>query len=184
MNHSLQTWKDQFLSLKQKYGYDVCIHKTHSYGSFIDYYDAKVCIPYNPSHQIYLTQATQCIQDIVSPNFLCCSLDTQKLNLTLYLIVKSWFGFSFHKRFHTGNPDFDKKFTIKCSDLSVATNLFSDPYVQNLFLSHVRMINVTSQDKNTRVVFKNLESKLYTTHELQHFIDDFRYLLNKLDIPL
>ncbi len=182
MNPSLQTWKDQFLSLKQKYGYEVWIHKTHSYGSYIDYYYAKVCIPYNNSHQIYLTQASQSIQNIVSPNFLVCTFDTQNLNLTLYLIVKSWFGFSFHKRLHTGNPDFDKKFTVKCSDLSVAQQLFSDPYVQNLFLSHVRMINVTSKDNNTQVTFKNLETGLYTTDELQHFINDFKYLLNKMGI--
>ncbi|WP_461641627.1 hypothetical protein [Labilibaculum euxinus] len=83
--------------------------------------------------------------------------------------------FSLNK-INSGNPDFDKRFSVKSNNPNLIKTIFNNQEIQNLFLtSRFLVFNVTSKDRIIKIKLKNMDLKKYEDEEIEKY---YQTLLN------
>jgi hypothetical protein len=99
---------------------------------------------------------------------ICLSINSLELIEKLFL----W------KRFRTGNEPFDKKFIIRTNASDIATQLFTNPGIQNFFLKNQFIVfNMSSDNNKTTIVLKDMRQIIFSHEFLLTFIETFETIL-------
>jgi hypothetical protein len=152
------------------------ISKNSPLGDFREYYTVKTEFSLN---NFDITVDQNCIIGCkFFPSYLIFTTSNKQLfNFNMSLYQKGFLEKLFNSdNAKTGIKIFDKKFGVYTTDKLVATRLFGDKRVQNLFLNNKFLVFNAQKNKST-VTLKSMETKLYEISELQQLLDDFIYIL-------
>lgn len=71
-------------------------------------------------------------------------------------------------KLNSGNPDIDKKFSVKSNNPNLTDSIFRYKEIQNLFLTNKFFIfNISCKDRNMEIKLKNMELKKYDLNEIE-----------------
>lgn len=103
-------------------------------------------------------------------------------NFSLSLSSRDFFSrLFFLGNLKTSSEQFDRKFVISTSNKFLANKIFGEKRVQELFLGNrLLLFNIQTKNGYTKVKFRSLERKLYSSDELQFLSNEFLYMIDKL----
>lgn len=159
------------------------IVKRPSVGSEIEYYFLSMGIPFGNS-KIDFSQGASLYGNFVG--FSKVQLSYSYVNsrtLELSLSRSDFFDLLFFRRIiKTGSEEFDKVFTIRGSDKTIALLIFKDRIIQELFLQNNLLIfNIsTTRSRITTITLKSMEEKCYSLSEVAQLLENFKMILNKI----
>ncbi len=78
------------------------------------------------------------------------------------------------------NKTFNKTFGISTSYKPIAEWLFNDGKIQALFINNKFLVFNISR-KEHKITLKSMKTKFYEEEELQFLLDNFKYIINKLN---
>jgi len=176
-------WAEEWRSFGEKENGHVEIIKSPSVGASLEFVTGVIKIGYL-GNNIFIRQGANKVDYSNSAmSFLIfeCQLKNNK-RVNLSINQRDFFDkLFFLKRVKTGNDIFDQKYFISCSHKIVATELFTDSKIQNLFLSNPLLIfNISTKKGITKIIMKLMGRKLYSMAEMKKALDDFKYILSKL----
>ena len=103
--------------------------------------------------------------------------NTQLLDFNLSLYKKGFLDkLFFSSNVKTGDKTFDKKFGISTTNKTIASAIFSDRDIRELFLNN-RFLVFNIRKKESTALLKSMELKLYEKEEMQLLLDKFIHIL-------
>ena len=173
-------WRKDIIEFGRKEGIETKITKHPSVGSKVEFYSATILIEYEGSEIIIKQGAKKYDYSNCSISDLKFEYKTTFLeNFYLYIYRQNFFSRIFSKnKIIVGNELFDRTFNVKCSHRSIALKLFKKESIQQLFLSEPSLLfNISTNDKITTIVLKNLRNNLYSHQEIQQLLSIFKLIV-------
>lgn len=84
-------------------------------------------------------------------------------------------------RIKLGNTDFDKKFTIQSNDKLIAKKIFRNLKLRKQLVDNNTIIlNISTTNKKTKIVIKNMLRKIYTIEEYNELLSFMKNIIDNV----
>lgn len=84
-------------------------------------------------------------------------------------------------RIKIGDSEFDEKYTIQSNDKLIAKKVFEKLEFRRLLIDNNSIVlNISTSNRKTRIVIKNMLQKVYTLEEYQGLISFIKHLIDNI----
>ncbi|MDQ1771518.1 hypothetical protein GQR60_09595 [Labilibaculum sp. A4] len=86
-------------------------------------------------------------------------------------------------RINSGNPIFNKTFSVRSNNPNIVNSIFTNSNVQDLFLNNKFLVfNVNSNGREIKIKLKNMVLKKYETEEIENYYNNLLFINNLIKV--